>query len=172
MSAPMNAQRGQALEDLLIWQHSIYQGNRKATIWNNGLKAEVKSSRRRGDDITGHNNIVLVKSRPDFEGVLTCMQGRHVAFDAKVVSTMRYRHENRRMHQLADLYDVHIAGGIAFLLVAVNLEDFFIVWPHSVWGRAKFSVDLGLCQRVPINGNYRLPDWLSIVQEPGREVRS
>lgn len=169
-----NAQRGKSLEDLLQWRHNIYRANNLATVWYNGTKAAIKSKRNRA---TGEveTRVVPQKSRPDFEGVLTCLQGRHVAFDSKLISGTTYRHSTSTRHQLVDLWDVHAAGGIAFLLVSIQMDRFFLLWPQAYWQRGEFhSVRLndvrvsGLGVEVPLAGGYGLPSWLDVVEEVAR----
>lgn len=157
-------QRGMALEDLLQWQHNQYQASRRAFIYPNGTQGKMRG---------GH--AILMRSRPDFEGVLTCLGGRHVAFDAKMSASLTYRHHKEQAHQLADLWQIQEAGGIAFLLISVNLDRFFIVYPRYEWAQAQIAT-IRLDQmtswegcEVQVSGNYRLPDWLSVIER--EEVR-
>lgn len=159
-------QRGAALEEVLQWQHNVYAANRRAHVWHNGLKAEVRNGKGGAQYLTH-----LVKSRPDYEGVLTDLGGRHVAFDAKHTQEITYHHDRRRLHQLRDLWDIHEAGGIAFLLVSWNLERYWLCWPEPGWSMTKpytvklpeMSPDRGI--EVPTGGSYKLPDWLSTLEE-------
>ncbi|HEY5901533.1 MAG TPA: Holliday junction resolvase RecU, partial [Anaerolineales bacterium] len=144
---------------LLAWQHNIYLSNRRALIWFTGTQGKV----RRG-------KVILLKSRPDFEGVLCTLGGRHVALDAKVTASVLYRHDHKRLHQLRDLWEVHEAGGVAFLLISHQLERFYSVWPQPSWAyREPFSIRLdqldGRGVEVVRAGSNRLPDWLSTIEE-------
>jgi penicillin-binding protein-related factor A (putative recombinase) len=161
-----NHLRGAALEDLLKWTHNTYRANSLAWVWQNGTKGIV----RRGQ-------VILQQSLPDFGGVITSLNGRYVSFDAKLMSAgrsktgaLRYSHPSDRLHQLRDLWDVQKAGGIAFLLISVDLERFFMVWPQASWGdEHPFSVRLDALEdeqgiEFERNGFYKLPDWLSVIQ--------
>jgi len=156
-------QKGAALEELLEWKHNAYRANNQAVVWFNGTKASVRGGR-----------VIMEQSRPDFEGVLR--GGRHVAFDAKHVMVPEYRHDRRRAHQLRDLWEVHEAGGVAFLLVSVRLDDFYLLWPAYEWRDDKpYHVHLDALAswegaRVPVAGGYGLPDWLEIVRKERREA--
>lgn len=151
-----NRARGESLEELIKWQNNIYANNERALIWHNGTQGKVRGGRA-----------ILVKSRPDFEGVLTCGGGRHLAFDAKLISKPVYRHSADRRHQLINLYDVQQARGVAFLLISVNMDRFCVVWPMESWKD-------GICPSIhldrleawegieaPRAGSYNLPDYLT-----------
>ncbi len=155
-------QRGAALEELLNWQHNIYRNAARALVWHNGTRGEIHGGRA-----------VLVKSRPDYDGILTSMAGRHVSFDAKVTASWTYHHDRKRLHQLVDLFDVGRAGGLAFLLVSLDLERFFLVWSDSSWVDPKnYHVDLRRIAigenrigiEVPVGVEYKLPDWLTALE--------
>jgi penicillin-binding protein-related factor A (putative recombinase) len=159
-------QRGSAFEELLDWQHGIYWADRRALVWKTGLRAEVKNSRLRGSSA----ETCLVKARPDYEGVLITRNGRHVCFDAKTCAHLLYRHDPRRLHQLQALWDVHEACGIAFLLVSLNLEREYLIWPQPGWATAQpFSIRLdqldGRGVEIARAGGYQLPNWLSTIEE-------
>lgn len=166
-----NKQRGDALEEMLDWQHNIYAANNRALVYRNGLRAEMRSAHgKRRSDPSGPR-AVLVKARPDYEGILTSLGGKHVAFDAKLTAKTTYYHPADRMHQLRDLWEVQSAGGCAFLLVSINLAAFYLLWPQQEWSFGKFvPVKLkelrgaGIGLPVELNGSYSLPDWLSVVE--------
>lgn len=156
-----NHQRGAALEDTLNWQHNLYASQGRALIYHNGTQGKVRGGKT-----------ILAKSRPDYAGILTSLGGRYCSFDAKMSATMTYHHDRRRAHQLVDLWDVHAAGGIAFLLVSLQMERFFLLWPQAFWQRGEFSsVKLneirvtGLGVEVPLAGGYSLPDWLQVIEQ-------
>lgn len=158
-------QRGAALEDLLEWQHNLYQSQRRAFLYRNGTQGKIRGGKA-----------ILVRSRPDFSGMLTCMGGRYVSFDAKLTASAHYYHPTERLHQLKDLWEVHQAGGISFLLISLNLERTFLIWPDYSWENAqKFSIRLDQmtswegCE-VRTSGFNQLPDWLTTVErEEGRK---
>lgn len=156
---PNNRQRGASFEEQIEWGNNILQANGRAFIYRNGTQGKIAKGRA-----------ILVRSRPDFEGVLTTLGGRHVAFDAKLTASMRYAHPTDRLHQLEDLWRVQDAGGIGFLLVSFNMERYFIVWPADEWKDRKFA-SIRLDQmaswegvEVPVAGGYSLPDWLSTLE--------
>lgn len=160
---PNPRQQGAVLEDVLQWQHNTYRANNLAVVWHNGTKSEVRGGK-----------VIMLQSRPDFEGCLTCQSGRHVAFDSKHVTVPEYRHDSRRRHQLRDLWEVHEAGGIAFLLVSVRLESYYLLWPTYEWrDEQPYHVKLDQLaawegEAVPIAGGYQLPDWLAVVTQRGK----
>lgn len=160
ISRPNNRQRGQLLEDALNWQHNIDNANQRALIWHNGTQGIVRKGKA-----------ILVRSQPDYTGVLTCLGGRLVSFDAKLIKTPYYHHPLDRLHQLKALYEVQQAGGIAFLLVSVEMERFFLLWPTLAW-RDEFPYSLrvdrmesGQGIEIERGGSNRLPDWLSAIHQ-------
>jgi penicillin-binding protein-related factor A (putative recombinase) len=150
---------------MVEWQHSIYRATNRALMYHNGTRAAIKKTRG------GEIRAVPQKSRPDYSGVLTALGGRYCSFDAKLTAKATYYHPTDRLHQLVDLWDVHAAGGVAFLLVSINLAEFFVLWPQSEWQWGKFvPVKLrelrgaGIGLPVEIGGSNQLPDWLSVVE--------
>jgi len=157
-------QAGQALEDALDLLHILYRRDKRATLWHNG----VQSIHGRG------GAIIQVDSLPDYGGVLSSLGARAVMFDAKHTQddTLRYRHPKDRLHQLAQLWDVHQAGGVAFVLVCYKLVRAWVVWPDEVWANhGPYSIILRdgeyatwEATEVTMDENG-LPDWLSTVIE-------
>ena len=156
-----NALRGKVLEDFLQHQHNIYNANRLALVWHNGTSGMI----RRG-------KAILVRSQPDYSGILTCMGGRHISFDAKLTATPRYHHPTDRLHQLSALWEVQEAGGISFLLISIELERFFLIWPDLSWrDQRPFSLNLDTLEDRPDrgiefyrDGGYGLANWLKVVR--------
>lgn len=156
-------QNGQALEDTLDLQHAQYRRDRKALCWHNG----VQSIHRRAE-------IIQVLSLPDYGFILTQHGGRGGMFDAKFTQDerLRYRHPTDRKHQLIQLWDVHQAGGIAFLLVSYRLLKHWVVWPDASWEHGgPFAITLrdGEYARweateIPDSDGNGLPDWISVIE--------
>jgi penicillin-binding protein-related factor A (putative recombinase) len=167
-SAPTNAQRGAALEDAIQWTHNIYAANGRGFFWQHGVKSVI----RRGQ-------VIQLRSMPDFGGVITSLGGKFVCFDAKMVSaskigktgSIRYQHPADRLHQLKTLWEVQEAGGIGFLLVSIELQRFFLLWPQISWRDERpYSIRLdGIQSRDGIefdrSGGYGLPSWLDEVEK-------
>ena len=155
-------QRGAALEELLDWYHNICQAQGRGLFWHNGTQGKIV-----------HGQAILIRSRPDYSGILSALGGRYCAFDAKMTAYLLYRHDRKRLRQLKDLWDVHEAKGIAFLFVSLNLERHFLVWPQPSWAYGDpFSIRLdqldGRGVEVPRSGGYQLPDYVSILEEVHR----
>src|SRR5574342_464563 len=92
-------------EEALTRLHALYRGRGLALVWHAGVRAVYRRS-----------GVVAEKSPPDYCGVLTCLGGRAVSFDAKRTRDAKtYRHPNERLHQLQTLWDVWEAGGVACL---------------------------------------------------------
>jgi len=151
-------QQGEQFEGLLAVQHQQYYNQDRVLLWHSGLRCKV----------VGKGQMVREDSRPDFEGALYG-SGRHIAFDAKSTTKATYSHPKSRMHQCNALWDVHQAGGLAFLLVSVNLEMGYILWPDTRWqGEKGFTVHLdtlasweGLSFVMDRDG---LCDWLRAIE--------
>lgn len=149
---------GKTLESLLDDTiHQTYRiDGRIWAIWHEGTRC-----------IPTRSGWKPVDSRPDYAGVLP--GGRFVCFDAKHCQEKRYRHSDKRLHQLRDLWAVHEAGGLAGILV-VNLGTEMAWWllPQPEWGDMQFtSVALEpdgniVAVRVPRATGYWdfVPDWL------------
>jgi penicillin-binding protein-related factor A (putative recombinase) len=173
--ASNNAYRGDVLENLVLISATTYAANRRALIHKTNLAAKIHVNRR-----DGSTKAVAMKSRPDFEGMVTTLGGRFISFDAKMTASLTYRHSNERLHQLVDLWDVEEYGGIAFLLVfaeilhrdAMRQPDLrcFLLWPQLSWRDARpYSIRLDKLGEkdgieIPVGSGYGLPDWLSAVE--------
>lgn len=116
-----------------------------------------------------------VASRPDYAGVLP--GGRAVCFDAKHCAERRYRHNKKRLHQLSDLWKVHIAGGLAGILV-VNweLERGWWLLPQTEWMHQEFTSTIlepgeAVVEVGKLDGWGWLPDWLTTARQAEGIIR-
>ena len=169
--------KGESLERQLAIVHGGYAGQELAYVWKNPTGS--KRIRKQGQVM-----VIQIKSRPDFEGILICMGGRHVAFDAKLTGstlsdgTPVYRHNKSSIHQCQELLRVQEAGGVAFLLVVwQNPEDNldergYAIWPQGHWRDDKgFTVHLEAGTGVSVVPSWDgvmfgyMPDWLAVVVE-------
>lgn len=154
-----NAQRGAALEELLNWKHNQYAANNLAYVWHAGTQGKIVKGKP-----------ILIKSQPDYAAILSCLNGRFCAFDAKHCAKALYSHPTDRLHQLSSLWAVQEAGGIAFLFVSWNLERHFLLWPQVSWRDERpYSVRLDRLERhhgveVWTGGSFDLPDWLGVIK--------
>lgn len=115
--------RGKALENTIDYTNSIYRSKRLARIDKVPTPWNVQYDRKRG---RVRNAFPQKKSTVDFVGI---SRGHFIGFDAKSTNNKTsFPLKNVEQHQVDFLHDIHIQGGIAFLLVefAVHQEVYYI----------------------------------------------
>lgn len=157
--------RGDALEDQLDYLHQIYRANALAMLWHNGVKASM----HRGE-------WVPEDSLPDYGGVLSCLDGRYVTFDAKLISEPKYNHPKDKMHQCRQLREVQLAGGCSFLLIVVDRvgieakgwallpQDYWL--DYRGWSISLVDPDPALALPIPASPRFSggfIPDWIQLI---------
>lgn len=169
--------RGEALEEQLGWLHARYEANGQATVVYNGTQAEKKKRKKNGKTVI---EWVPKKSKPDFEGCITVLGGKHVLFDSKRLSleAKAYNHPLEKLHQTDYLWRFDKAGTLAFLLIVVDTADLagargWIAFPDERWrleANKGFTIHLNEqeCYQVPAWADVfpgYIPDWLKFIED-------
>ena len=120
-----HANRGMKLEKLINDANTFYQKEGVAVITK--IPTEFIPIRRGGSVVSAK---VAHKSVCDYIGVF---EGIPVAIEAKSTKQKRISYDEVQPHQEKFLDDWVESGGRAFVLVAFNMERFFLV-PWEYWG--------------------------------------
>lgn len=113
---------GKEFERILVARHDEYRKYGHASVGRYGVQAVH----------TGDNQIVAIKSLPDFEGVSEWFGNRHIIFDAKVCSQAsfnlsKYRElpgkSGDRRRQLTHMLERADFGSICFFLIHWNERE-------------------------------------------------
>jgi recombination protein U len=147
------ANRGKALEELIIIRNQLYERDGIAVIHK--VPTEWLPLRDRTGKI--YSAKVERKAAVDFLGNY---QGRPIAFDAKHTMDKRIQWSRLEPHQWEFLLKWERCGGLAFVLVGWDMKQFFVI-PIQDWGREGKSLLLTEAQLISARGG--LPDYLAAV---------
>lgn len=160
-------ERGDAFEGVLARLHDRYEIFGQALVRHQGTIAEYHNGRW-----------MPVESQVDYAGVLR--GGRHVSFDAKLISGDHYAHPKSRMHQCKQLWENAALGGVAFLLVMTDNSGLaplayheriaWIIKPQARWtepkGWSMKLIESDVCIKVPAHADFigaYIPDWMQLI---------
>ena len=118
--------RGKALENMIEYSNNVYRSKRMARVDKVPTPWNVQYDRKRG---RVRNAFPQKKSTVDFVGVAN---GYFIGFDAKSTrNKTSFPLKNVEQHQFDFLHDVHVQGGVAFMLVefAVHQEIYYLHYP-------------------------------------------
>jgi recombination protein U len=125
MKAVRQANRGRALEELIILANQQYRAQGIAVI-HKVPTAWLPIRDNAGRIVSAK---VEEKAAVDFLGVY---RGRPIGFDAKQCSGDRIRWDRVEPHQALFLQEWEKSGGIGFIFVGFNFERFYVV-PWQFW---------------------------------------
>lgn len=147
--------RGAAWERELAAQHDAYRRDRRAALWQTAPRRD-------------RHGTYTARGPVDFLGVLA--DGRCAAIDAKEHAGKRWPLSALPDHQAADLEAVHLAGGVAGVVLRLDGVAWWVPWvtlrlPWRAWrvgevARGGGSVDVAWLTEcgARVSGS----DWLAV----------
>jgi recombination protein U len=128
MRALTRANRGQALEELIMLANDHYRANRIGVIHK--VPTEWKPIRGKASGSGIISAKVEKKASVDFLGHISTKNGPlPLAFDAKETIRDRWPLSNLEQHQFEYLRDSHETGAFAFLLIGYWTHQRFFILP-------------------------------------------